>query len=101
MPAKVCLLVANHSGWHAVRDRRWALGSGPRLLRDHLGFKARIEQKRWAAVIHALAAVLAIAIWIIHVYAAIWVRGDGQRHHTRLRHGRWVGAITASGCAKK
>jgi hypothetical protein len=29
------------------------------------------------------------------------VRGDGQRHHTRLRHGRWVGAITASGCAKK
>jgi formate dehydrogenase subunit gamma len=40
-------------------------------------FKTRIEQKRWAAVIHALATVLAIAIWIIHVYAAIWVRGGG------------------------
>jgi formate dehydrogenase subunit gamma len=55
-----------------------------------------IKQKRWAAVIHASAAVLAIAIWIIHVYAAIWVRGTisamtrgtvsggcGWRHHRK------------------
>ncbi|MBN9264233.1 MAG: formate dehydrogenase subunit gamma [Hyphomicrobium sp.] len=40
-----------------------------------LGFKATIDQRRLAAVIHAGAAVLTIAIWIIHVYAAIWVRG--------------------------
>ena len=34
-----------------------------------------IEQKRVALLIHAIAAVLAISVWIIHVYAAIWVRG--------------------------
>jgi formate dehydrogenase subunit gamma len=40
-----------------------------------LGFKATIDQRRLAAVIHAGSAVITIAIWIIHVYAAIWVRG--------------------------
>ncbi|MEN5082836.1 formate dehydrogenase subunit gamma [Bosea sp. TWI1241] len=34
-----------------------------------------IDQKRWAVLIHAVAAVGAITIWIVHVYAAIWVRG--------------------------
>lgn len=34
-----------------------------------------IEQKRIAILIHSLAAVAAICVWIIHVYAAIWVRG--------------------------
>ena len=34
-----------------------------------------IEQKRWSAVAHALAAVAAILIWIVHVYAVIWVKG--------------------------
>ena len=34
-----------------------------------------IEQKRVAVLIHALAATVAIIVWIIHVYAAIWVRG--------------------------
>lgn len=61
-----------------------------------LGFKASIDQLRWAAVIHASAAVLAIVIWIVHVYAAIWVRGTfsamtrgtvtggwGWRHHRK------------------
>lgn len=40
-----------------------------------LGWKATIEHKRLAAVVHALAAILMIVIWIVHVYAAIWVRG--------------------------
>lgn len=61
-----------------------------------IGFKPTIDQLRWAAVIHATAAVLAIAIWIVHVYAAIWVRGTfsamlrgtvtggwGWRHHRK------------------
>jgi formate dehydrogenase subunit gamma len=60
------------------------------------GFKATIDQLRLAALIHAGAAVLAITIWIIHVYAAIWVRGTisamtrgtvsggwGWRHHRK------------------
>jgi formate dehydrogenase subunit gamma len=51
----------------------WEAGLG--WFETHLGFKATIEQKRWAALIHATAAVLAIVIWIVHVYAAIWVRG--------------------------
>jgi formate dehydrogenase subunit gamma len=34
-----------------------------------------IEQKRIAVLVHAIAALLAILVWIVHVYAAIWVRG--------------------------
>jgi formate dehydrogenase subunit gamma len=34
-----------------------------------------IDQKRLAVLIHAAAAVVMICIWIVHVYAAIWVRG--------------------------
>jgi len=34
-----------------------------------------IPQKRVAVLIHSGAAIVAILIWIVHVYAAIWVRG--------------------------
>ena len=34
-----------------------------------------IDQKRWAALVHALAAIAAILFVIVHVYAAIWVKG--------------------------
>jgi formate dehydrogenase subunit gamma len=34
-----------------------------------------IEQKRIAVLVHSIAALLAILVWIVHVYAAIWVRG--------------------------
>jgi formate dehydrogenase subunit gamma len=34
-----------------------------------------IEQKRLAAVVHAVAAVAAVMLWIVHAYAAIWVKG--------------------------
>lgn len=34
-----------------------------------------VETKRIAVLIHALAAVVIICVWIVHVYAAIWVRG--------------------------
>lgn len=65
-------------------------------IEQALGFKATIDQRRLAAVLHASAAVLAIAIWVIHVYAAFWVRGTlsamtrgtvtggwGWRHHRK------------------
>lgn len=65
-------------------------------VQQYTGFKATIEHKRLAAVVHAGAAVVTIAIWIIHVYAAIWVRGTisamtsgqvtagwGWRHHRK------------------
>jgi formate dehydrogenase subunit gamma len=34
-----------------------------------------IAQKRIAQLVHSLAAVAIIGIWIVHVYAALWVRG--------------------------
>jgi formate dehydrogenase subunit gamma len=34
-----------------------------------------IDQKRWAVLVHSLCAIAAILIWIVHVYAAIWVKG--------------------------
>jgi formate dehydrogenase subunit gamma len=34
-----------------------------------------IPQKRLAVLIHAIAAVVIICVWIVHVYAAIWIRG--------------------------
>ncbi len=40
-----------------------------------LDFQATIDQQRWAAVIHAGVAILAMLIWITHVYAGIWIRG--------------------------
>jgi formate dehydrogenase subunit gamma len=34
-----------------------------------------VDQKRIAVLIHAVTAVAIICLWIVHVYAAIWVRG--------------------------
>jgi formate dehydrogenase subunit gamma len=34
-----------------------------------------VGQKRVAVLVHAAAAVIIICVWIVHVYAAIWVRG--------------------------
>jgi formate dehydrogenase subunit gamma len=34
-----------------------------------------VTQERIAVLIHAAAAIVAISVWIVHVYAAIWVRG--------------------------
>jgi formate dehydrogenase subunit gamma len=72
----------------------WAPGLG--FVEQMFDFKATIDQKRLAALIHSIAAVGAIVIWIVHVYAAIWVRGTitamtrgtvtggwGWRHHRR------------------
>jgi formate dehydrogenase subunit gamma len=43
---------------------------------DQYFFKyTTIDQKRIAILIHSIAAVVIICVWIVHVYAAIWVRG--------------------------
>ena len=34
-----------------------------------------LEQKRIAMIVHSVAAIAIICVWIVHVYAAIWVRG--------------------------
>jgi formate dehydrogenase subunit gamma len=42
---------------------------------QYFGEYFAIDLKRYAALIHALCAFTIICIWIVHVYAAIWVRG--------------------------
>ncbi|MGH6762359.1 MAG: formate dehydrogenase subunit gamma [Phyllobacterium sp.] len=42
---------------------------------EYFGRYTTIDQQRWAILIHSVAAVLAICVWITHVYAAIWIRG--------------------------
>lgn len=59
-----------------------------------LGLHFSVEQKRVAVLVHSVAAVVAICVWITHVYAAFWVKGTvsamtkgtvtggwGWRHH--------------------
>jgi formate dehydrogenase subunit gamma len=46
-----------------------------------------IAQKQLAQLLHSLAAVAMIGVWIVHVYAALWVRGTVQ--------GMTRGAVTA------
>ena len=49
--------------------------SGLALWEARFGMYFDIEQKRLAAVVHSISAVLSILVWIVHVYAAIWVKG--------------------------
>ncbi len=37
-----------------------------------------IWQKRLAQLVHSVAAIVMLYVWIIHVYAALWVRGSVQ-----------------------
>jgi len=64
-----------------------------------------IETQRAAALIHSMAAAIAIMIWIVHVYAAIWVRGS-VRAMTRgyvtpgwawRHHRKWLRQLGATG----
>ena len=49
--------------------------SGLGLWEIYFGDDITIDQKRWSALVHSLAAVTTILVWIVHVYAAIWVKG--------------------------
>jgi formate dehydrogenase subunit gamma len=51
------------------------IGSGLVLWDQYFFSYTTIEQKRIAALVHSLAAIVIICVWIVHVYAAIWVRG--------------------------
>jgi formate dehydrogenase subunit gamma len=63
-----------------------------------------IEQKRVAILLHDIAAIAIICVWIVHFYAAIWVRGTlpamvrgvvtggwAWRHHRK-----WLKELAAS-----
>ena len=51
------------------------LVSGIALWQAYFAFAFSIEVQRIAALVHAVAAWLAILFLVIHVYAAMWVRG--------------------------
>ncbi|WP_029003742.1 formate dehydrogenase subunit gamma [Azorhizobium doebereinerae] len=63
-----------------------------------------IETKRIAIIVHSLAAVGIICVWIIHVYAAIWVKGTmGAMTKGRVtggwawrHHRKWLRELVAS-----
>jgi formate dehydrogenase subunit gamma len=52
------------------------LVSGLTIWEVYFGSSTSIETQRAAALIHFLAATAAIIVWIIHVYAALWVKGS-------------------------
>lgn len=45
------------------------------IWQQYFGDRFSVDQKRIAVLVHAMAAIAAICLWIVHVYAAIWVRG--------------------------
>lgn len=61
----IVLFVSGLGIWHAYYP----------FYRDTLGITLTIDQERLAVLVHSIAAVLAILVWIVHVYAAIWVKG--------------------------
>ena len=51
------------------------ISSGLVIWDQYFAQYTSVDQKRIAMLIHALAAIVIICVWIVHVYAAIWVRG--------------------------
>jgi len=51
------------------------ISSGLAIWDQYFADYTTIEQKRLAVLGHSLAAIVIICVWIVHVYAAIWVRG--------------------------
>ncbi|HMN70890.1 MAG TPA: formate dehydrogenase subunit gamma [Rhodoblastus sp.] len=49
--------------------------SGLAIWDEYFFAYTSIPTKRIAVLVHAIAAVVIISVWIVHVYAAIWVRG--------------------------
>jgi formate dehydrogenase subunit gamma len=81
------------------------LGTGLIMWDTYFFDVTTIDQKRWALLLHAIGAVGIILLLIVHVYAAIWVKGsiramtDGTvtggwawRHHRK-----WLRAEVAKG----
>lgn len=78
-------------------------GSGIVIWYEYFGSSFTIDQQRAAVLVHALAAIVIICVWIVHVYAAIWVRGTiGGMVRGRVtggwawrHHRRWLRDLAA------
>ena len=51
------------------------IGTGVGIWQQYFPDLTSIPVRRWATLIHSLAAVAIILVFILHVYAAIWTRG--------------------------
>ena len=51
------------------------IGSGLVIWDQYFSDYTTLTQKRMAVLVHSAAAVTIICVWIVHIYAAIWVRG--------------------------
>ena len=51
------------------------ISSGLVIWERYFGGLFSLTQQRIAMLVHAVAAIAAICVWIVHVYAAIWVQG--------------------------
>jgi formate dehydrogenase subunit gamma len=51
------------------------IASGLVIWDQYFSEYTTLTQKRLGMLVHAIAAVTIICVWIVHVYAAIWVRG--------------------------
>jgi formate dehydrogenase subunit gamma len=79
------------------------ISSGIAIWDEYFYDYATLEAKRIAVLIHSLAAIVAICVWIVHVYAAIWVRGTisamTQGHVTGgwawRHHRKWLRELVA------
>lgn len=78
--------------------------SGVVIWDQYFGNYFTIEQKRIAVLIHSATAIVAICVWIVHVYAAIWVRGTiGAMTRGKVtggwawrHHRRWLKDLVAT-----
>ncbi|MBV8849567.1 MAG: formate dehydrogenase subunit gamma [Methylobacteriaceae bacterium] len=77
--------------------------SGIGIWDQYFGEATAIETKRYAMLVHAIAAVLIICVFILHVYAGIWTRGT-LRAMTRgsvtggwawRHHRKWLRALAS------
>jgi formate dehydrogenase subunit gamma len=51
------------------------ISSGFAIWDEYFSQYTTLDQKRIAVLVHSIAAIVIICVWIVHVYAAIWVRG--------------------------
>jgi formate dehydrogenase subunit gamma len=64
--------------------------SGIVMWESQFGDVFSVFQKDIAAVVHATAAVVIIGVWIIHLYAAIWVKGTVRAMTRGTVTGGWA-----------
>lgn len=66
------------------------LATGLVVWQQYFGARTTIEAQRIALLIHSLAAVVAITIIIVHIYAGIWIKGTGRAMLRGTVTGGWA-----------